>query len=84
MVRQDRLDCVLALITHGAEIDAADNDVTYLIHVINFFKNFSSVIYTFGGTFCKYYRSFICTEVSLELVVFLFYPNVCAFNQTHE
>ena len=56
MVRQDRLDCVLALITHGAEIDAADNDVTYLIRVINSFKNLSSVIDTFGGTFCKYSR----------------------------
>ena len=27
MVRQDRLDCALALITHGAEIDAKDNEV---------------------------------------------------------
>ena len=27
MVRQDRLDCALALITHGAQIDAKDNEV---------------------------------------------------------
>ena len=31
MVRQDRLDCALALITHGAEIDAKDNEVEILI-----------------------------------------------------
>ena len=31
MVRQDRLDCALALITHGAEIDAKDNEVRNLI-----------------------------------------------------
>ena len=30
MVRQDRLDCALALITHGAEIDAKDNEVRFL------------------------------------------------------
>ena len=29
MVRQDRLDCALALITHGAEIDAKDNEVRF-------------------------------------------------------
>lgn len=31
MVRQDRLDCALALITHGAEIDAKDNEVRTMI-----------------------------------------------------
>ena len=30
MVRQERLDCTLALITHGAEIDATDSEVLLL------------------------------------------------------
>ena len=37
MVRQDRLDCALALITHGAEIDAKDNEVRFIFDDKTFF-----------------------------------------------
>ena len=37
MVRQDRLDCALALITHGAEIDAKDNEVRFILDDMTLF-----------------------------------------------